>query len=110
MQQSVRPRGAVGSPIIAGFADASLQAACDNIYVAYKTLEGQVSNLLIAKSRVSPLAGPTVPRSELQGMVILVRILLIVLKVAAFSPAWITLSSDSECCNAALARTEPILR
>jgi hypothetical protein len=43
-------------------------------------------------------------------MVVLVRILLIVLEAVAFSPARVTLSTDSECCIAALARTGPVLQ
>ena len=103
MERAVRPSGAEGSPIVVGFSDASVSAMCGMIYVVWPMGSGQaVTRLLLAKSRVTPLSGYSVPRAELQAVVIMARLLLIVLSAAAFTASRVVLCTDSTCCVAAL--------
>ena len=105
MKRCVRPIGAKGEPILAGFCDASVSAMCAVLYVVWDTEERTESRLLLAKVRVTPLHGTSVPRSELQAMVMLVRILVVVVRAAAFTSRRMTLATDSACCVAALKRS-----
>ena len=58
MERAVRPAGAVGGPVIAGFSDASISAMCATIYVVWQMKEGPpVSRLLLAKIPVTPSSG-----------------------------------------------------
>ena len=102
--RSTRPKGAIGQPKLVGFSDASMTATCAVIYVVWNQ-EGtsqKRAQLLVAKSRVTPLHGMTIPRAELQALVILLRILVTVLKAteATFSQACV--ATDSQCVLAAL--------
>ena len=56
------------------------------------------------KVRVAPIHGTSVPRAELQAMVMIVRIITIVLRAAAFMCNRVSLATDSACCIAALNR------
>ena len=58
---------------VVGFWDGSMQAHCGVVYMrcVNESLWGEESidsNLLLAKTRVAPLAGTTIPRMELQGL------------------------------------------
>ena len=75
MRRTVRPEGAIGDPVLAGFADASIEAMCAVVYCVWDSTEGPKSNLLLSKVQVTAVNGKTVPRAELQAMVILTRIL-----------------------------------
>ena len=103
MERTVRPAGAVGGPVIAGFSDASISAMCATIYVVWQMRETPpVSRLLLAKVRVTPVSSFSVPRAELQAVVIMMRLLMVTLQAAAFKASRVVLATDSACCVAAL--------
>lgn len=81
---------------IHGFCDASTQAYCATIYVRVQTAKSVVfSNLLVAKSKVSPIQPVRLPRLELCGAVTLARLVSYVLNTLNFCKSEITLWSDS---------------
>ena len=102
--RSVHPRDSTGQPILVGFADASLDAICACLYTVWpvKGPEKVRVNLLIAKSRVNPIHGTSVPRAELQALVVLLRLTKTVVKAVDFKFEEVVLASDSECVLAAL--------
>ncbi|XP_065368962.1 uncharacterized protein LOC135961390 [Calliphora vicina] len=60
---------------IHGFCDASKLAYCAAIYIRIETSSSVVfSNLLVAKTKVAPLASITLPRLELSGSVMLAKL------------------------------------
>ena len=60
------------------------------------------TSILVAKARVTPTKGITAPRSELNGMVVMSRLISIVTKSMPEKPCRITMIGDSECTIAAL--------
>ena len=69
MERTVRPKGAKGKPTLAGFSDTSKDAMCCTVYVVWeKEQGGRQSSLLLAKTRVVPLQGTSVPRAEMQAV------------------------------------------
>ena len=58
--------------------------------------------LLTSKSRVTPKHGMTPPRSELQGLIIAVRLVDKIIQAFTTKPARVTLITDSQCSMAAL--------
>ena len=78
--RSTKPEDAVGSPRLVWFGDSSMLAMCAVIYVAWTDSRGvHHPRILAGKCRVSPLCGTTVPRGELQALVMLHRMLLAIL-------------------------------
>ena len=102
MSRCVRPEGVIGEPSLAGFSGVSASPMCGVVYVVWDGIPHQEARLILEKVRVVPLHGLSVPRSELQVMVMLVRIVTIVLQAAAFTCGRVTLATDSACCIAAL--------
>ena len=107
--RSVRPDGAVGLPTVIGFGDGAFPAFSACIYIRWETAckhsggvhcDGDfVSNLLLAKARVTPLSGYTIPRSELASTVLMSRSALTVVKAlntdSSMQPSCVTMFSDS---------------
>ena len=61
--RSTRPKAAVGDPCLVGFCDAAEEAVCAVLYIVWEVQEGPPkSSLLIAKCRVTPLHGATIPQ------------------------------------------------
>jgi uncharacterized membrane protein len=107
VERAVTPEGASGPPTVVGYADASIEACCAAIYVIWPLAPtgdaGRFSSrLLIAKTRVSPIFGSSIPRCELQALCILMRLQLVALAASAFSPASLVTATDSRCVVAAL--------
>ena len=75
---------------------------CAVVYVVWDAAPQQEARLIPGKVRVVPIHGTSVPRAELQAMVMLVRIITIVLRAAAFMCNRVSLATDSACCIAAL--------
>jgi hypothetical protein len=101
--RSTRPEGAVGVPDLVGFAYSSFLALCVVLYVVWQKYNGTFeARLLMAKCRVSPLHGTSIPRGELQAFVILLRLLVTAASAIRIRPKFITAFSDSECTLAAL--------
>ena len=110
LKRSVRPTGAVGNPTLAGFSDASTNAICAVLYVVWPTREDVHTGILLSKVRVTPRQGGTVPRAELQGMVILSRLTSLAVRAVSFQCGRVTQSTDSASCVAALRRSGAELR
>ena len=104
--RSTRPPESKGLPRLAGFCDASPLALCVCIYVVWE-LAGDcyTSRILIGKCRVAPLLGMTVPRGELQSLVILHRLLKVVVEAFPSRLKSISTFSDSLCSLGALVKT-----
>ena len=110
--RTTRPPGAHGAPSLVGFSDASLTATCALIYILWK-VEGREevsARLLVAKSRVTPIHGMTIPRAELQAMVILLRLTATVLKASEEKFERVTVATDSKCVLAALSKPAPSMK
>ena len=84
--RSTRPDNAVGGPLVVGFGDGAFAAYAASVYLVWmigcshgQSCQGHYSStLMCAKSRVTPLRGFTIPRSELSGGVLVSRLVLAV--------------------------------
>ena len=97
------------------FSDGSLSAYSIVVYSLWncKSPAGReytVVRLLIGKTRVSPIHGTTVPRAELQSLVVTSRILTTVVKAVEHKVSRVVHASDSECCLAALQKSGGVLK
>jgi transposase InsO family protein len=109
--RSTKPQGAVGIPDLTGFADSSLEALCVAIYVVWTVGDGsRVARLMMAKCRVAPLSGTSIPRGELQAMVVLLRLMASMVSSLWMKVGKITVFSDSQCTLAALRKVGAPLR
>ena len=102
MKRTVKLKEALGKQRLTGLSDASNEAMCAVAYNIWDTPEGPVPQLLLAKVRVTPVNGTTVPRAELQDMVMLTRILITAANASAAKLSKVTLTTDSFSCQAAL--------
>ena len=65
----------MGGPRLVGFCDSSELAVCAALYVVWTSKEqGTTVELLMGKCRVAPLLGMTIPRGEMQALVILTQV------------------------------------
>ena len=109
--RSTKPRNAVGSPRLVGFGDASLIALCVCLYVVWTDSEGRHHpRILAGKCRVSPLLGTTIPRGELQAIVVLHRLIATVLEAFPFRFKSISTYTDSLCSLGAMGKNSTSLR
>ena len=96
--RSTKPKGAVGCPRLAGFGDASSTALCAVVYVIWTDDEGRHHpRVLTGKCRVAPLLGTTIPRGELQALVVLHRLVLAVLEALPYRCISVSTFTDSLC-------------
>ena len=112
--RSVKPSSSVGKPELIGFADGSLEAYCCTIYLRWLCKEhGKAdwweARILCGKARITS-GTTTAPRSEMQGLMILLRLVLIVLKSIVEIPVTVILATDSECTISALEKTRGSLK
>ena len=119
-----RPANAIGGPYLVSFPDGSFVAFAAAVYLRWElpcthpnpaVCEGDFSaQIMCAKSRVTPLSGLTIPRSELSGMVLSSRLTLTVAKALSceesMHPTGSVTLSDSECSIYALAKTSSALK
>ena len=122
--RATRPPDAIGSPRVVGFDDGSFQAFAAAVYLVWErscqhkgsqNCEGDFSaSLLCAKSRVTPLTGLTIPRSELCGVVLNSRLCLTVCRALSLEkslcPSGVIMLSDSECSISAVDKTSSALK
>merc|ERR1712131_239332 len=95
---------------LVGYWDGSQSAFCAAIYVRWlQPDQSWTTQLLTAKSRVTPCSGLTTPRSELSGLVMLCRMMDTVLEAVAFKVDRITLIGDSSCTTASYDNTSSVL-
>ena len=118
-----RPVGAIGAPLVVGFADGAFPAYSAAIYLQWQIpcVHGLVecdqdfdASLLMAKARVTPLSGYTIPRSELSGTVLESRLALTTIKALqselSMVPSGAILLSDSKCSISAIDTTTRVLK
>ena len=71
----IRPINAVGDPILIIFSDASFMAYGACAYIRYELKDGSyVNSLLTAKCKIAPIKSFTIPRLELNGVVLSARL------------------------------------
>jgi len=74
-KRSTKPPTAIGEPSLVLFSDASEEAFGACAYVRWSLQDGGYqSNLLVAKSRLSPMRKITIPRLELNGALLAARL------------------------------------
>ena len=96
--RSTKPEGATGLPRLVGFGDASAVAMCVVLYVVWTDLQGRNHpRVLTGKCRVAPLLGSTIPRGELQALVMLHRLITVIVEAFPFTFESISTYSDSMC-------------
>jgi hypothetical protein len=114
-----RPANAIGGPYLVSFPDGSFFAFAAAVFLRWELpcdhpdpalCDGDFSaQLMCAKSRVTPLSGLTIPRSELSGMVLSSRLTLTVARALSVEesmhPTGSVTLSDSECSISALDKT-----
>ena len=109
--RATRPQQALGLPRLAGFCDSSELAVCAIVYVVWDTQDGGVcARILMAKCRVAPLVGMTIPRGEMQSLTILSRLLVVVAEAYPSRFASISTFTDSMCSIGALAKISTALK
>ena len=94
--RSLRVDGVVDRCEVVGYFDGSDLAFAGVVYTRWKFV-GQPSwhvSLVTSKATITPKGGITTPRSELQGLVVLVRIMDKVVRSLEFSPARCTIIGD----------------
>ena len=97
---------AVSRPEIIAFADGSTVAFGSIVYIRFRLDEDAEAPfhtaIMTSKSRVTPKHGMTPPRSELQGLIIAVRLVDRIMKALTNKPMRATVITDSQCSVAAL--------
>ena len=101
--RSVTHVDAKGRPELIVFSDGSTLAFGAVIYIRWPLLTpGTFHTALVTScSRVTPKTGMTPPRSELQGLVVAVRMTGKIIKHLSVKPCRVTLATDSQCSVAA---------
>jgi len=85
-QRSTKPPTAIGEPSLVLFSDASEEAFGACAYVRWALQDGSYkSNLLVAKSRLSPMRKITIPRLELNGALLAARLNSFITKESSIS-------------------------
>ena len=109
--RSTKPKNAVGMPRLVGFGDASMVALCVVLYVIWTDSQGVCHpRILTGKCRVAPLLGTTIPRGELQALVVLHRLILTIVEAFPFKFASISAYTDSLCSIGALNKSSAAMR
>ena len=96
--RSCKPQNAIGCPELIGFHDGADAGHGGSVYLRYK-LEGEdhghTASLLIAKNKVGK--DKITPRDEMNGLVVLCRVITATLDGLAELPTTITIAGDSTC-------------
>ena len=117
-----RPPGALGNPLVVCFGDGAFPAFNGATYLQWQIScthglgecgHDYDANLLLAKARVTPLAGYTIPRSELSGTVLQTRLGLTAVKALqseqSLAPRGAVILSDSKCSISSVDTTSRVL-
>ena len=123
-----RPDQAVGSPRCVGFGDGAFPAYGGCVYLVWEKIsdvcdaehctddkceEHYSAHLVLGKSRVTPLRGYTVPRSEMSGAVVTSRMMLRVIRCLQSTttpPTSAIMLLDSECTISTLENSSSSLK
>ena len=109
--RTTRPDDIAEPPRLVGFFDCSDVAVCAAMYVVWKSnTAGVLTRLQMAKCRVAPLLSMTIPRGEMQSLVILTRLLVGVAEAFPARFASISSYTDSMSSLGALAKTSTALK
>ena len=109
--RSTKPASAVGQPRLVGFCDAADHAMCAVLYVVWSLGHGKsTSTLLMGKCWITPLTGSTIPRGELQSLVILHRFAVVAVEGFPARFASISMYTDSMSSVGAMEKTGGVLR
>ena len=109
--RSTKPANAVGLPRLVGFGDASNVALCVVLYVVWTDASGRHHpRVLTGRCRVAPLLGSTIPRGELQAIVMLHRLVSVIVDAFPFQFDSIATYSDSLCSIGAMYKSTSSLR
>ena len=107
--RATKPKNAVGEPELIGYFDGSDNAYACVIYLRWILSDGSVDvKLACSSSRVTPLKRLTTPRAELNGAVMLSRLVSTLVKSYSLSdslPSKVWLFGDSECTLASIEKT-----
>ena len=94
-----------------GFSDMSLIAVCAMIYIVWEDIQGRYSaRLMMAKCRVAPLVGTTMPRGELLALVVLHWLLGTVAETFPILFKYISVYTDLACCLGTLSKTRMTMK
>ena len=94
-----------------GFGDASMSALCAVVYIIWTDCDGNhFPRVLTGKCRVAPLLGTTIPRGELQALLVLHRLIATVTEAYPFRPKSISVYTDSLCSIGALQKLTASLK
>ena len=118
------PKNTIGPPILVIFTDGSFTAFGAVIYVVYEVEVSEAGpraedlgqkkhfapSLLLLKARVAPLAGITTPRSEMNGVVLGIKLVELSLRSMAELPSRVIFGLDSECTIVAVDSENSILK
>ena len=124
VHRCARPPDAVGPPYLVIFTDGSSVAYAAVVYVVYKLLTASPgpwsagydtqatfgARLLLSKARVAPLAGMTIPRTEMNGLVLGTKLGDLALSSMKEAPSRVTFCLDSECTIAAVDSENGLLK
>ena len=98
-------------PILLGFGDGSMTGFAAIVYTVWVDSQGGTKVFpVMAKARVAPLSGTTVPRMEMSSAALLARLGALVVKSAGFKAEEVILALDSECSVAAIRKESGLLR
>ena len=120
-RRSVRPAGTKGDLELVGWWDGGNPASNGCLYTRYECTEPDPEGrthkltLLLGKARVTPSKGleklrKSTPRTELRGLLLLVRMTAAALPALSLKPKRITLCGDSECTISAVECEEGVLQ
>ena len=118
-QRRARPETVCGPPEFVLFSDGSNVAYCAALYIRWPTLDSSPgpwalsydqtmkwrAYLLMAKARVTPLAGISIPRSEANGLLYSYKLANVCLRAVKVKPATVHFLVDSSCLMAAMKST-----
>ena len=124
IDRCARPPNALGRPQLAVFSDGSSVASAAVIYIIFEVQEDKASpwslnfgskkkfhsRLLLAKTRVAPLNGMMVPRTEMNGLVLATKLLDSALVSMNEPPETVTCCLDSECTISAVKSENGLLK
>ena len=95
--RSVRPADAVGPPWLVAAWDGADQAYLGKVYARWTCMQGMEVSLVACKVRVVPTKGLTTPRSELNGLLVMARLVCVIVEAMNEKPERIICLGDSEC-------------